>query len=59
MFLYLYISKGTDNFLIARGLIDGFNKSLRKIYTEVENTDNLLMSAIHFHNTHRGDIPHY
>ena len=45
----------TDNFCKIRGLIDGFNKSLRKIASGKEKNADESMSAIRFRTTPKGD----
>ena len=51
--------KGTNNFWKIRGLIDGFNDSLRQIDSGVEKTADESMSAIKIPTTPKGDLPHY
>ena len=51
--------KVTDDFWKIHGLIDGFNESRRQIASWREKTADESMSAIQFHTTPKGDLPHY
>ena len=50
--------KVTDKFWKIRGLIDGFNESLRQIASGVEKTADDSMSTIQVHTNPKGDLPH-
>ena len=49
----------TDTFWRLWGLIDGFNKSHRKISLRVEKTSYELISDTQFWTTPKGDMTHY
>ena len=51
--------KGTNTFWRVWGIIDGFKKSHRKIYSGVENIADELMSSVHFCTIPKGDISNY
>ena len=51
--------KVADNLWKIRGLIDGFNELRRQIDSGREKTTDKSMSAIQFHTTPKGDLPHY
>ena len=51
--------KGIYNFWKVRGLIDGFNNSCRQIVSGLVRNANESISAIHYHTTPKGDLPHY
>ena len=47
------------NFWKLRGIIDGFNGSLRYISSWVKKTADESICDIHFHDPPTGDLPHY
>ena len=57
-YLYSPQLKGTNTFWRVRYLIVVFNKLGRNISSGLENTEDELMSDIHFCTTCKGDIPH-